>query len=1237
MAVGADPACPSTVFFRLDEQDAQLPETRPDGLIINACDSESQVEPDELEVHKAKLEEAKSRQQVTDHSVTELLEKLNQLPGVSSRKHISLQTPSPSGRVEERHSGVSEGTTSALQEAAGQQDAEDAEVPKSKCCEWQLQSGLSGLPRLPGSVQEESIESPSRRFQRAVRQVVRGNRQGTSSLKDGKGQAPCFAAVVAAAVAARNAQQAGAQVFHTPREKTEEAETLKASREDLGSLAGNVTSASLDFHTPRGSLTPVTTPRASGGPQARVSLGGVASPTASASPSVSRAASPEWTQRGLADRSLSPRTPRASSLSGSPANGSLLGESKKRGLPGSAPFAAFGLAMPRDKDSAQAEIEVFSKSLNAWVPGKVWLFASAGKITVTYAVNGHRCRKHLYPWTQQIRSVGEMDPDSAVLDMEDMQQEVEVVGDMLPSWGEEADPEFSFTHLWDALFCEMPMNATLKNAMQAAAQKQEQYCSARTHEASAAYAEAQLAEAEECYAESGELFEDMQDADFQQSIGSFIRLVLHMEAPSLRLWCDRPMALDVVQGRESPNCGLLVAMAAIADHHDGYLVRQLFPQFQDEGHEDPPLNPSGCYVVSLFLHTKNSNLDRFKKHHPSLKSGQDRIILDTTSRSETLTKGSWRSIVVDDRLPIDSMGRLENCQFSKNKVWPCLLEKAFAKVCGSYADTSYVKLADALVMLTGQSTFQIDLTELFPKEKRQLWKDLSEYQRSGILMTAAIYDLSPSFFGDTGSMTKTGLQRNHAYTVLETMSIILDLTGEVLSLVKLRVRGRRQGISEEAPVEEAWHGWTLECTPGGRFFHHHVASGTTQWETPPELIDVLGEWREVGDPGARYWHNAKLETSCWKDPRNCGSIHEAALDGNMAYLLLYATAKGFVDAVNLKGRSALHNAAAAGQDEVIVHLLHQKADVNLPDQGLSTPIHWACRYGHQTAVQLLLQAGANVDGSNMLGDTPLHEAAGLGQVNVLPVLIAAYANPWARNAEKRTAAEVAGVRGWAQARAMLLDYEHMWADREDPDSHQVQAQPLGGGYRPGLARGLVHRHPAMPLVGIRRHELQDDGVRRLLRWRILIISICTGFMAASCFLLGSLFGSLREEHGWAPQVLDFTNFLGILVLFIGMAGAGCVTLRLTSSDEDSALSETQLRVWASMPFCAITMGALPPAFQSYSVHADGHFEWQAPAIIKKEPGQVTRPCQETVHCPCCLAEYDGPDVAPAQHLFWIRG
>ena len=460
-------------------------------------------------------------------------------------------------------------------------------------------------------------------------------------------------------------------------------------------------------------------------------------------------------------------------------------------------------AMPRGNESAEAEIEVFSKSLNAWVPGKVWLFASAGKITVTYMVNGQRCRKHLEPWTQMIRSVAqlqEMDPDS------NLAQEARVLGNTLPSWGEEEeefDPEFSLTHMFDALFCEMPMNATLKTAMQAAARKQEDFCS-RAHEKSTAYASAQLSAAEARFSESGKFFEDQQDVDFLGSIGSSIRLVLHMEAENLKLWCDRPMAVDVVQGRESPNCGLLVAMAAIADHHDGYLVRQLFPQYQQEDQEDPSLSPSGCYVVSLFLHTKNQNLETFKKHHPSLKAGQNRVILDTTSRSQTLTKGSWRRIVIDDALPIDSMGRLENCQFSRNRVWPCLLEKAFAKVCGSYRKTSYVGLAEALVMLTGQSTFQVDVKELFQKEKRQLWKDLSEYQQAGILMTGAIYDDS-ALFGETDCMTANGLRRNHAYTVLETMSIILDQTGEVLSLVKLRdPHGRTKYTGQWNPGCPRW-------------------------------------------------------------------------------------------------------------------------------------------------------------------------------------------------------------------------------------------------------------------------------------------------------------------------------------------------------------------------------------------------------------------------------------------------
>merc|ERR1719210_2081264 len=53
-----------------------------------------------------------------------------------------------------------------------------------------------------------------------------------------------------------------------------------------------------------------------------------------------------------------------------------------------------------------------------------------------------------------------------------------------------------------------------------------------------------------------------------------------------------------------------------------------------------------------------------------------------------------------------------------------------------------------------------------------------------------------------------------------------------------------------------------------------------------------------------------------------------------------------------------------------------------------------------------------------------------------------------------------------------MDYERMWADREDPDSHQVQAQPLGGGYRPGLARGLEPVSPALQVVRAARPVLR---------------------------------------------------------------------------------------------------------------------------------------------------------------------
>jgi len=231
----------------------------------------------------------------------------------------------------------------------------------------------------------------------------------------------------------------------------------------------------------------------------------------------------------------------------------------------------------------------------------------------------------------------------------------------------------------------------------------------------------------------------------------------------------------------------------------------------------------------------------------------------------------------------------------------------------------------------------------------------------------------------------------------------------------------RQGPASD---EGLWKGWEIQTSPDGRIYYHHAVSATSQWDMPQDLRGVLGQWTEVtNSDGSPYWYNELLSSSSWTDPRQCSSIHQAALDGELFYLQLYAFADGFHDALDTKGRSALHCACAAGQAEAALLLLKGKANLALEDRHGSTPLHWACRYGHTMVCRLLLEAKANPDHANRLGDTSMHEAASQGQVETLQWLIRARADPRCRNLESSSPAEVAGLRGWNEAEILLRSYE----------------------------------------------------------------------------------------------------------------------------------------------------------------------------------------------------------------------
>ncbi|NWV71663.1 CAN5 protein, partial [Malurus elegans] len=173
--------------------------------------------------------------------------------------------------------------------------------------------------------------------------------------------------------------------------------------------------------------------------------------------------------------------------------------------------------------------------------------------------------------------------------------------------------------------------------------------------------------------------------------------------------------------------------------------------------------------------------------------------------------GEWTEVVVDDLLPTQN-GELIYCRSNvRNEFWSALLEKAYAKLAGSYQALDGGCAAEALVDFTGAVAESINLAEgkygEVISEQMKLFEDLMKVHKRGGFISCSIS--SPG--RPSEAETEMGLIVGHAYSVTAIQKLrlgerlIFSFKAEKLFMVRLRNPwGKKEWHGAWSDSSEEW-------------------------------------------------------------------------------------------------------------------------------------------------------------------------------------------------------------------------------------------------------------------------------------------------------------------------------------------------------------------------------------------------------------------------------------------------
>ncbi|XVF69785.1 hypothetical protein PTKIN_Ptkin11bG0109600 [Pterospermum kingtungense] len=227
-------------------------------------------------------------------------------------------------------------------------------------------------------------------------------------------------------------------------------------------------------------------------------------------------------------------------------------------------------------------------------------------------------------------------------------------------------------------------------------------------------------------------------------------------------------------------------------------------------------------------------------------------------------QGEWVPVVVDDWIPCESLGKPAFATSRKgNELWVSILEKAYAKLHGSYEALEGGLVQDALVDLTGGAGEEIDMRSpqaQIDLASGRLWSQLLRFKQEGFLLGAG----SPS--GSDVHVSSSGIVQGHAYSLLQ----VREVDGHKLVQI-------RNPWANEVEWNGPWSDSSLEWTDRMRHKLKHVPQSKDgifwmSWQDfqihfrsiyvcrvyPPEMrYSVHGQWRGYSAGGCQdynSWH-----------------------------------------------------------------------------------------------------------------------------------------------------------------------------------------------------------------------------------------------------------------------------------------------------------------------------------------------------------------------------------------------